>query len=541
MGRVSVTYDDMGEEVKTYYQRGIYADLGDLSLFPVKEVGLEMSQYEVNFHTTPASVAYPVSVGSYDPAMRDYNAVFEVGTIGAGTTIDIDFRISRSSGDDTVASAIGAASMLECVFSYGAITRSNELASSGKIKWAGDLYHIPSIEIYVDGVLKSSCSGMSLASHKNIGISEKHCFYDFSTTVDDIFYTKRTEAVYRKNRINGSRISDESMSTIVTLRMRIAPTNDEILGMGTNFENYYGYCDHKVKINSIYLYHKDFMAAVESVTIHERKYYVSYGHHGDFPPHGTDSTVSLLQIPNSEYSTLYQQDNRSGVIGMSNSKGTDGSFIESMNKIRGRVMGYCYEDKEIFDGTLEDLEDWQTGIYGKLMEQGATTFTLASECPPGLIDYLYSAGVYWPEWECTFTNTYVASKLQPVAHYPQYSPAGHLFVYGKPDISLSTRCYMPATGDAPSGLHYREDVFEYKFVNPVLDGVDGSTGWSQTSVLIAYYQGVGKSIIDPMSLVSPEASKALALINKRVASERAAALCGVTTMSLPISIDPMIY
>jgi len=414
-GRVIETYNAAEQPDKEYYQRGLKVDINTNALDSIakKETFVLPERYEISFSKQPddGSNNYAnVDPGLFYPASTDINVNYNIGEIGADEYIEIIFKIKRSSSseDFTEPSDIGIINRIECEYSYG---NYNDL-----------LYYLPSVEIEIDGASKYSCASMHIPSRFN-GVEIKRCSYKLDISSEDIYNAKKTESLKRKEiterKKNGQPFADIDTSNTVKLRLRISPTEEEI---GTlpylEFVNL-------INIKSIYLYNIDFVESVEKIKVYERKYNVSYGNHGDFPPHGYDSTGSLLYPLQNDKSTVYQNDTIGGVIGMPNSH--DEKI--SMNKVRGRLMKSCYPDKKALEsGNVYKWEQEQKKIHDEIALSGDTSFTLLSIIPPGLKSQLDDLGISFPVWSCEFTNT-IVRPLIAVQRYNTYNPCGHLMIW----------------------------------------------------------------------------------------------------------------
>ena len=468
-GRMILTYDSIGEEVKEYYQRGL-----DVALVPSKLVYLPLNtellsseNYEVKFSVIPDEAGEEVEVDEWYSLPNCFYVMYYCGD---HNEIEIEFNVTKEEGSD-----VGIISKLKCEFEFGAVD-SEEEAPKGA--WFGELYHLPAVEIYIDNVIKYQCDDMYLSSNKE-DITTKSCVYDFNSSPEDILNSKESEA--------GKRRDGHDTNVNVKIKFRIAPTDDEITEYG--LDKYYISAYNKVKINCIYLYHANFIEATENITTWERKYHISYGKHGDFPPHGYDSTGSLLYLLNKDRSTVYQYDSIGGVAGMPNSNNS----CKTMNKCRGRIMNSCHADKEPLPGS--DLYTWeaeQKKIYDAVVDSGAVSFQMTAVCPPGLQTYLDLSGSTFQPWSCAFVNT-ALMKLSPVIPRAKFNADGHRFDWDFSNIGKATLC---------GGLFshfYRYDVFEYVYRRAA---EPDSMLWDSMDALVAYSRGIGSFIVHPLKYLS---------------------------------------
>jgi hypothetical protein len=220
------------------------------------------------------------------------------------------------------------------------------------------------------------------------------------------------------------------------LRFRLQPTGAEIESAG--IQDYYSTGENTVLIKCIYLYNTRFIDAEEYISTYERKYNISYGTYGDFPPGGWESTGSLLYPAIHEASTVYQRDSLAGVVGLPGSAGK----LETMDKVRGRIMFETHDDKEeLPNKTLSKMEQEQKIIYDEIaIKSGSTSFTLRAVVPPGFSAKLSEVGAYYPGlWSCSFTNT-VVLPLYVVTSQGPYNGQGYYFDWDFSNYRLIHRC-----------------------------------------------------------------------------------------------------
>ena len=500
-GRMIKTYDGAGDEVKTYYQRGLNISISSSLLdYVAKKAELISSdEYDISLSKQPDSSGTDfgdVVPGELYPGVNEIDISYSVTDVvenGGDLYVTINIKIYKESQseDQSEESGIGAISRVDCVFKLG--------------DSAGKLYHIPAIDISVDGASKYQCTSMTIVTPGD-DFSTDRCSYSWTVTAEDIFNVKNTEAGKRK--IKKERIAagighdDIDTSTTVELMLRLSPTSDELEDLNTAItklsiegDEDVSY-EHVVNIKDIYIYHSNFTDSDEKIKTYERKYNISTGYHGDVASHGHEGIGSLLYPQTKDRSTVYQYDTSTGMVGMPSSAGR----IKTMSKCRGRIMFETHEDKEELDvegvglGWLHKAEDKQKEIHDAIINEGSTSFSMKALSPPSLDDKFTEVGITFPSWNCSFTNTLVRP-LQPVAKYGTYSPQGHKFIH---DFSLAekiTNC------SAYGSLHNRktEDVFEYSFIQ-----VYTGTGAGEIDALTAYFRGIGQITYNPMHYIGSQ-------------------------------------
>lgn len=509
--RVIITYDDIGDELKEYYQRGLAISFNTnrFDYLAQKETLLPYETYDMVFSARPTCMDLTDSnpfaaLDPGDPYPGVYNLDIDycMGDLGAGTTISIDFIIRRESDDVSKDSGVGAISRIECEFGYGEFIES--------------LYHIPAVTIVVDGSTKYECNIMSIADKGDF--ETKRCSYSWSVPSQDIFGAKKEEADNRKSMMETGD-SIETTNT-VTITFRISPTAEELdAGIGNDYLNYV----NMINLKNIYLYDANFVESIETVEVYERKYNISYGTHGDFPPHGYDSTGSLLYPLSTDKSSVYQYDTLAGVVGLA---GTAGEH-KTMNKVRGRIMKECHPDKEPIEGP-KNLYKWeakQKEIHDEIaINSGATAFSMTANAPPAIEDRLNEIDMSFPQWNCSFDNT-VVRPLEAVQQYSTYSPCGHRFTW---DFEHMYRFY--ACG-AHGRLYGRsvQDVFDYVFETACPEY--GNYEITQIDVLVAYYNGIARVLVNPFEYVQGD------LTWRDEIQQRIASQPSTVVMDFPAAVD----
>ena len=459
--RMISTYDDMGSEIKTYYQRGLGISLlpDDFSYLPRQKVllvpeALDMSMSKVpSFIQDAESVYNNIEAGELFP-MTQY--CIECGYNCTDETVDFVFDFNSKKAVDRI--------IFICKFGSEEIEEDED---GNPTKWR--FYHIPSLTIahsdlgLIYDTVWSSYGGMTLSSKEYHNVSEKNIIVDYNLSGTDILEP------HTKWRV----------------RLRLKPTATEI-GNTDDLSEYYSANEHVVFFKCIYIYDTSFVDAEEEIEVFERKYNISYGNHGDFPPHGYNDSGSLLYPPLSERSSLYQRDTIAGVFGLAGSSGE----LTCMNKFRGRIMKETHADREgLENNELSAMEQEQKKIYDEIaINSGDTSFTLTSTIPPGLTEKLREANSYPPErWTCDFKNTIILP-LSQVEQQESYSACGERWDWDFSDYGWHRdRC-----------LYY--EVFKYSYVSACDDNVLGDTMES----LELYFAGsVGTYLINPMIAVFP--------------------------------------
>lgn len=403
--RTIISYDEEGEH-ETYYQRGLNVSVraGALASVPRRLIPFEGSgEMRVNkLATCGDDYSSPwSSSGTVEDISLFYPFSNDVGAVYCSSDGDVEFTI-KLEGESVGGVAIE--------FDFGA--RPEGTPVPGTV-FSGSLFHIPGVKIYRsedDNLYTSimSVDSMHLAT-KSDGLTSKICLYTFPLTADVIKTCK-----YLK------------------ISFRLAPTSTELSDVDGDYETYFPTAKNKVSIRTLHIYCNEFIEGEETIKTYERLYNISLGGHGDFPPHGYDSTGSLLYVMNEDRSTVYQMDSLGGVVGMPNSAGE----CASMNKLRGRRMKAVTADKTRVPGSLYDWEGEQKKIHDAIaIDTGSTEMTFKSCVPPNLSYLLGKAGCKFPSWTCDFVNTLILP-LAAVNVASPYSAAGHIHA---PDFQHSWR------------------------------------------------------------------------------------------------------
>lgn len=507
-GRMILTYDENGQEVKTYYQRGLNVSilsdkLDNLPALiqPVLEGWQIMFRDKADCIKEDSNIFWAnIEVDEW----YEYEPCLEVryccGVTDGGSYIEIEYHyIAKDVAEDH-----GAICQVDCQFVFGAEELESEegeeeIPLPGNV-WFGDLYHIPGVEVYTsadgeDYSLVYSSDEMTLATRDDDRIKSETKSYNWTPGFNEM----------------------EDSLGYIKIKFRISPTQEEIdatPGLG----GHYSLCANMIWLECIHIYRIAVIEAQEDITTWERKYNISTGGHGDFPPHGYDSTGSLLYVLPPDRSTVYQKDLPGGVLGMPNSGGKH----ETMNKCRGRIMFECHEDKEPLDivqggGWVEGAEKEQQKIHDAIAGSGSTTFKMTSTPPPGLQDYLYNAGVGFPKWICEFKNSLVLM-LAPVIPRASFSPCGQEYIQ---DWSKATKGLCGGFPMTYSRFH--ADIFEYVFRSACGEGFL----WHADDAITAYVYGMGQVLQSTANYMAADMSRAdraqeyLKSINSQVALQAA--------------------
>lgn len=471
--RTITDYDELGDEIKTYYQRGldISIDASRLNLIPSSAVLLSFDKYEVKFANYPNCTDEDnpysaVEVGEWIPNLNGgcYSIGYCENSIGNDIVVNVDFRFITNSGTEQNR----CISAVAIDFQYGSLRQESIDGIEGGLDFIGYLYHLPGVTIY------KSDNGVIWTETRNVDSM-------YLTSPSDTLNTKT--ALYD---IDASPLEYVEGYKYLRLAFRISPTENEVATY--NVSKYFNVAGvvNIIGINCIRLYFGDLLEAVEEIKTYERLYNISYGTHGDIAPHGNSSTGSLLYYTPSDRSTVYQFDSVSGMVGMPNSAGV----VNSMNKVRGRLMKECHADKEFVTGTdIHKWEEEQKKIHDEIaVKTGSTSFTLKSFTHPSLESDLNDMNMSFPSWECSFENS-IVRPLSPITPRSSYSPCGHSFDH---DYSNLYRDYACAKFGSVFG-RWIEDVFDYSFV----DACTGKGGTGTIDAITAYTHGVGALLTNP--------------------------------------------
>lgn len=389
-------YDDItGVPLKLYYMYGINVFFKSvIDYLPSLSKLLDNSKYQIKYTlgTPVLDSGVPDCLQVY-PSSYTINAIFDANNTDYG---EIELHVDPSSIDDVV----GLVNKLRVFYKFGYGVNNC-------------YYHIPAVSISVDGVVVYTCDTMTICNKKDsLGSLERG--YEWHVVSKSIY-----------NMIISAQ------EHVVKIRFRLQPTITELSLYGITYDNFFNQNNY-IKVEVIYPYAANFSEGVENITTYERMYRFSTGACGDagFPPAGNNNQ-NLLTIPGSEGSTVYQHDNRSGIIGASgttfgnlkNDWLTD--FVITMDKHRGRFIGAVFDDEYALTGSnVLDWETYQKKIYDGVALQGVDEFQLAAVLPPGFDDILNDVSVSFSfNWLCLFENT-LLTELAQVAAQENYNPCG---------------------------------------------------------------------------------------------------------------------
>lgn len=459
--RTITTSTEFGDEY-TYYQRGLNVSIRQGSLGFLPKCMHQLDEYDIRVSATSpydgleSPWAYVDDTSAFFPGSKDFEVEYPINVNEVIITFSFSYPVS-----------IGAVCMQ---FGFGAVSADVESYEPGTI-FSGSLYHLPGVTLYssnddISYTKIYDMDSMKLAI-KNDAYTDVNCFYEMQRTAEMLKPFKYLKAVFRLN-----------------------PTTDEINDVGGDYKDYFFEAENNVYIKYLYVYYNEFLEAVESIKTHERLYNISYGTHGDFPPHGYDSTGSLLYPLDEDKSTVYQRDALAGVVGMPNSDGE----CKTMNKVRGRLLKECHPDKEPLEGTdLHEWEEVQKDIHDEIaLKTGSTSITLVSTTPPNMQYLLDKAMATFPTWSCTMVNTIVAPLMLPFKG-SSFSPCGHEYTWGFHNMTRQ-RCGAPVKGYG--WMYY--DTFEYYFRHVCGEGPGVPNDW----VVLAYYNSLAHLLIGDLEYQS---------------------------------------
>ena len=176
------------------------------------------------------------------------------------------------------------------------------------------------------------------------------------------------------------------------------------------------------EITNIQVYEEVLAEATEPIAIYERKYYVSYGNSGNYPPQGKDGEKVLTPI-HDWASTCFQVDDHSGVKGILNS---DGPFV-SMNKVRGRSMSEVRPDEEVLTGQISEIENLQKVLFDEAADKVQPNSSMKIIMPPGLENLLKKNGVTLSLPSTLNLNNTLINPLAEINQFPQMAAGGHAY------------------------------------------------------------------------------------------------------------------
>ncbi|MFA5408865.1 MAG: hypothetical protein WC343_08875, partial [Bacilli bacterium] len=441
--RTILTYDGEGEEVKMYFNRGLNVEFNtnEIINLPYKlELG-SPAPCEVCFWAQPNHSNEQWSTiipGEYYPTttQTSYNVDFYV-SVGGSRTASFDFNVHRPG------MAIG--------FMYGASKEIYGITGEER----DFLYSIPKITIF--------------ASNDNINWTQLYSTDTASLPNRD----KVLSATEKFKVIDLYSMGDFTTYSYCRVVLDLTHNESDISLAGYDTKSYNKYI-HKIKLCTVAMYAAKYTNAKEYFTTSERKYYVSYGGHGTFPPHGYENTGSLLYVMDYDRSTVYQMDSIYGVVGMPNSA----DACTTMNKVRGRIMKATHADKELvpFSDVLL-MEAEQKRIHDDIaIREGSTIIDFKGADLSALPSMWKDLGISLPSWTCRFENSLVRPLTEIIPRKP-YAPYGHKFDWDFAGVTKTSPC-------APGRIS--ADVYEYIFINAYTGSVLGTS----VDAIVAYYGGV---------------------------------------------------
>lgn len=452
-------YDDYGDRIKKYYQRGINIFLDELKDFlPSIDRALPNTDYELKYALGSPEIRGHIPLFSeLYPSYYNLDALFDVNRENYGE-IELHIKASELSSD----AIIGLFSKVFMTYTYGTDGGNNH-------------YHVPAITISVDDSVVYSCDTMIVATkYKTPNIGSKNCVYTCNVSSYDIFNTIISQDAHK-----------------VTFRFRFNPTPLELETAGISVYEFYSNNNY-VKIDLLRPYTAIFIEGAESINVYERLYRYSIGKVGDagFPPY-KKGDYNLLTIPSSEGSTVYQHDDTNGIRGVPGTgfevlrNGWKTDFVSCIDKHRGRFIGSVFEDEYALSGN--DIKEWETyqkKIYDSTALQGSTSFYMTSTLPPDFDSIKDLTGIeFSPDWVCEFKNTLIL-ELSQVAPQDNYNPCGHKWVQ-----KLKTVSSLWGIGGLKCADRvWRDTIVQYWLINPCLGG-----GWFED--LFTAYANLWKYIL----------------------------------------------
>jgi hypothetical protein len=504
---IFITYDEFGDKVEGSYKRGIGLQLIDASigLLPQKWELVDPELFECKFNPAPDTGRDDFGSIEVDQWYPGSYCMSQIGyTCSSGTkTITFDFN-SEGSDEYRLERHI---SKVEMEFTYGE-----------RIDVAH--FHLPAVKIELSDneafsggttVTKYNDQTMTLSEEEKI-LGTQRCKFKWTLAAAEMLNT------YRYMRI--------SFDTL--------PDANEKSDAGWTDESYGNY-NHRVLIEYLRVHDVTFIEGIEIIKTYERKYNVSVGGHGDFPPHGWESTGSLLYPIAGQGDTVYQRDTYPG--GVVGAAGYTGDHT-TVGKCRGRVMKSVHIDKERLNpGDVWEYEAEQKKIHDEIALAGSQSMSLRAIYPPDFEQYASYKGIPLPPamWDCSMTASYVLP-LDVVIPRAKYSPGGHYFIQDFENIEVRNAC----------GRHGRvfwrstENVFEYIYVHNCTDEAACGTPQSFGTIdaLTAYARGVGNLLINPLIYLRADMSRQSWIENQMLAGESASTYSRSNMLLYP-SIDSL--
>lgn len=440
--REIVTTDSAGDLVSHYFNRGIVLDIkyNMLQYIPREEVLLEID-YEFNL-SAPAdddsqySTIIPLE---YYPATPDFGMVYN-SRVGSEVTLTFKFPQPLLIG------------RVEVVYFKGETVEDEAIDLK-------TYYNVP----YT--VIAKSTDGQSYDNISSGG-------YEFAEPeTPPASYTK----VYD---INDSDLDYmKNLYSFFSMTFTYGPSAEDLEDNG--LEEVLTHT-HMMDIRVIRLYTVEYTPLTEVISTYERLYNVSVGSFGDIPVHGHDDIGSLLYPNPWELSTIYQQDNSTGMIG---APGFTGNF-NTVSKIRGRKCKDMREDGEVLAGDYSYFEGIQKELWDEIALDGEDTVTMTSIAKEVLKPTMANTKVnVYPQWACTLTNKNMVP-LKPVPQKSKYYPQGHRWVWGLDNVRDFFNC-------GGGGKRTWVTIFDYKWCR--VSGIYGCT-YDTDAVFDLYTFAVSKAL-----------------------------------------------
>lgn len=350
--------------------------------------------------------------------------VFEEVICGTYTTQNMSWDF------DNIKRTVGRVSI---TFKFG----SEELQVEGgedlstQVKKTYKYYHQPKVSVYVEDMLLFETPAMVL--------------YNGPDVVNCDIVTKTFEWDNAFDYIMDGKTS-------LTIKFGVTPTEKEISESEilTGIEGRYIQSVNSVHINNVRLHEDVLINATEDIRVWERKYYVSHGKHGDYPPQGTDGGV-LSTEP--EKVGVWQKDTVDGTIGLSSSN----SNVKCMSKVRGRSVGKTYPYVTDLSGDRITMENEQKRLYDEAMSDAVADTTMVGVLPPGIQQLLDHTKVsFTGPYDLALHNS-LLSPLADLDHGFPYAAEGHEFRPGPPEYSWCPNHECPL-GSAFIYIYYNLDA-----------------------------------------------------------------------------------
>lgn len=359
-------FDAYGGTINTYFNRGLKVEFKELTCLPVEVIPItqtEIVQGEVPFEA--------------------------VCGVTNSTKIKFSFdEVKRSVGRVSITLKLGRLQTDEKSFIH---------------------YHQPSIVVYTE----SSVSGIVPILYSE----NKMKFYDGDFEIKTIVLEWDNALTYL---FKGS--------DSVWIDFRVTPTAEELLEYNDKSsigDFYKGDRLNMVAITNVMLYEDVLKSAIEKVITWERKYYVSHGGEGVYPPQGKEGE-NVLTTPPGNRSTCWQVDSADGVNGVPNSSGE----MVFMNKVRGRFVFETYEDETLLTGSLAEMENFQRKLYNKAADKGLKEpqTTMQGILPPGLSKLLQDNGVSFTGANTLSLENTLVNRLAEINQFETMRAGGNSYL-----------------------------------------------------------------------------------------------------------------